>query len=278
MSSWSGSFRPDQVVPEIPQNSEPRTGLAMGDHQAITTAEWGIAREAQDELAIRSHDNLQAAYDRGFFDDLVTPFVGLNRDDNLRAGSTMEKLAKLRVAFGDREKGTMTAANSTPLTDGAAAVLLASPEWAEEHRLPALARFVDAESSAVDYVHGHEGLLMAPAYAVPRMLDRHGLSLQDFDLYEIHEAFASTVLCTLAAWEDETFCRERLDLSSPLGSIDCDRLNVAGSSLATGHPFAATGARIVATAAKLLNERGGGRALISVCAAGGNGLVAILEA
>jgi acetyl-CoA C-acetyltransferase len=273
-----GRLRPDQIVPEIPRNEEPRTGMAMGDHQAITTAEWGISREAQDELAILSHDNLAAAYDRRFMDDLVTPFMGLSRDDNLRPGSTLEKLAKLKPAFGDPETGTMTAANSTPLTDGAAAVLLATEAWAEQRNLPVLARFVDAQAAAVDYVHGHEGLLMAPAYAVPRMLERNKLTLQDFDLYEIHEAFASTVLSTLAAWEDAQFCRDRLGLDAPLGPIDRSRLNVAGSSLATGHPFAATGARIVATAAKLLDERGGGRALISVCAAGGSGLVAILEA
>jgi acetyl-CoA C-acetyltransferase len=276
-----GQLRPDQIVPEIPKNAERRTGMAMGDHQAITTAEWGISQQAQDELTIRSHDNLQAAYDRGFFDDLVTPFLGLSQDNNLRPGSTLEKLGSLKPVFGDPETGTMTAANSTPLTDGAAAVLLSTREWAEARDLPVLARVVDAESAAVDYVHGHEGLLMAPAYAVPRMLARNGLSLQDFDLYEIHEAFASTVLCTLAAWSDETFCTDRLGLDRPLGPIDRDRLNVAGSSLATGHPFAATGARIVATAAKLLSERDdwehGGRALISVCAAGGNGLVAILQ-
>ncbi len=273
-----GQLRPDQLVPEIPKNSEPRTGLAMGEHQAITTAEWGITRKAQDALTVASHDNLFAAYERGFFDDLVTPYLGQGRDDNLRPGGSVEKLGQLPVVFGDKETGTMTAANSTPLTDGAAAVLISSREWAEEHSIPVLAKFVDAESAAVDYVHGHEGLLMAPAYAVPRMLERNGLTLQDFDLYEIHEAFASTVLSTLAAWEDEEFCRERLGLDAPLGSIDMKKLNVAGSSLATGHPFAATGARIVATAAKLLDERGGGRALISVCAAGGNGVVAILEA
>ena len=276
-----GSLRPDQIVPEIPRNAEARTGMAMGDHQAITTAEWGISREAQDELAVASHRNLAAAYDRGFFDDLMTPFLGLSKDNNLRPDSNVEKLATLKPAFGDCETGTMTAANSTPLTDGAAAVLLSTREWAAEHDLPVLARFVDAESAAVDYVHGHEGLLMAPAYAVPRMLARNGLSLQDFDLYEIHEAFASTVLSTLAAWDDKTFCTEKLGLDDTLGTIDMDKLNVAGSSLATGHPFAATGARIVATTAKLLAERddwaNGGRALISVCAAGGNGLVAIVE-
>ncbi len=276
-----GSLRPDHIVPEIPRNEEVRTGMAMGEHQAITTAEWNISREAQDQLTVDSHRNLAAAYDRGFFDDLVTPFLGLAKDNNLRADSSMEKLAKLKPVFGDPETGTMTAANSSPLTDGAAAVLLSTREWAQARDLPVLARFVDAESAAVDYVHGHEGLLMAPAYAVPRMLARNGLTLQDFDLYEIHEAFASTVLSTLAAWNDKAFCTDRLGLDDTLGTIDMAKLNVAGSSLATGHPFAATGARIVATAAKLLSERDdwthGGRALISVCAAGGNGLVAILE-
>lgn len=273
-----GRLRPSQLVPEIPRNAEPRTGLAMGDHQAITTAEWEISREAQDELAFKSHQNLHEAYERGFLDDLVTPFQGLQRDNNLRPDSTLEKLAKLKPVFGDRETGTMTAANSTPLTDGAAATLIATPEWAEARDLPQLARIVDAESAAVDYVHGHEGLLMAPAYAVPRMLDRNGLTLQDFDVYEIHEAFAGTVLSTLAAWEDDAFCKERLGRDEALGSIDMSKLNPVGSSLATGHPFAATGARIIATAAKQLDEMGGGRALISVCAAGGNGVVMILEA
>lgn len=276
-----GQLRPDQIVPEIPRNEERRTGMSMGEHQAITTAKWGIARQAQDELALRSHHNLAAAYERGFFDDLLTPYLGLTRDNNLRADTTMEKLGALKPVFGDPETGTMTAANSTPLTDGAAAVLLSTREWAQERDLPVLARLVDAESAAVDYVHGHEGLLMAPAYAVPRMLARNGLTLQDFDLYEIHEAFAGTVLSTLAAWDDKEFCTTRLGLDDSLGTIDDAALNVAGSSLATGHPFAATGARIVATTAKLLSERNdwehGGRALISVCAAGGNGLVAIVE-
>ena len=273
-----GRLRPSQLVPEIPRNAEPRTGMAMGEHQAITTAEWEISREAQDAIAVASHNNLFAAYENGFFDDLVTPFQGLNRDDNMRPGSDMGKLAKLKPVFGDPETGTMTAANSTPLTDGAAAALIATPAWAEERDLPQLARVVDAESAAVDYVHGHEGLLMAPAYAVPRMLDRNGLTLQDFDIYEIHEAFAGTVLSTLAAWEDDAFCKERLGRDEALGSIDMSKLNPKGSSLATGHPFAATGARIIATAAKQLDEMGGGRALISVCAAGGNGVVMILEA
>ncbi|HEY4008143.1 MAG TPA: acetyl-CoA C-acetyltransferase [Pseudonocardia sp.] len=270
-------LRPGQVVPELPRNAEPRTGLSMGEHAAITAAEWQISREAQDELAAASHRNLAAAYDRGFFDDLVTPYLGLTRDANLRPDSTAEKLATLKPVFGGRD-GTMTAGNSTPLTDGASAVLLGSDEWAREHGVPVLAHVVDAETAAVDYVHGGEGLLMAPVHAVPRLLARQGLSLGDFDFYEIHEAFASTVLATLAAWEDKEYCAERLGLDAPLGSIDRSRLNVTGSSLAAGHPFAATGGRIVATLAKLLAEKGSGRGLISICAAGGQGVVAILEA
>jgi acetyl-CoA C-acetyltransferase len=269
--------RPGMLAPAIPRNEEPRTGLSMGEHQARTGARWGVTRAEQDELAARSHERLAAAYERGFQDDLMTPFLGLERDQNLRPGSTVEKLAKLRPAFGGPD-GTMTAGNSTPLTDGAAVVLLASEEWAAERGLPVLAEFVTGETAAVDYVGGDEGLLMAPAYAVPRMLDRAGLTLQDFDIYEIHEAFASQVLSTLKAWEDAVFCKERLGRAKPLGAIDRAKLNVNGSSLAAGHPFAATGGRIVAAAAKELHERGGGRALISVCAAGGQGVVAILEA
>ncbi|MCG8916684.1 acetyl-CoA C-acetyltransferase [Actinokineospora sp. PR83] len=269
-------IRPGHIVPDIPRNAEPRTGLAMGDHAAITAKEWGITREAQDELAASSHQKLAAAYDRGFFDDLITPFQGLSKDQNLRPESTAEKLAKLKPAFGGAD-GTMTAGNSTPLTDGASAVLLATEEWAKEHRLPVLAYLTFTETAAVDYVHGGEGLLMAPAYAVPRMLARAGLSLQDFDFYEIHEAFASQVLATLAAWESVDFAKEKLGLDAPLGSIDRSKLNVNGSSLAAGHPFAATGGRIVATLAKLLNEKGSGRGLISICAAGGQGVTAILE-
>jgi acetyl-CoA C-acetyltransferase len=269
--------RPQHLVPAIPRNEEPRTGLSMGEHQARTAKEWGITRGAQDELAARSHQSLAAAYERGFLDDLLTPYLGLERDQNLRPDSDTGKLAKLKPAFGGSE-GTMTAGNSTPLSDGAAVALLASEAWAKERGLTPLARFVDAETAAVDYVGGREGLLMAPAYAVPRLLDRNGLKLQDFDLYEIHEAFASQVLCTLAAWEDEQFCRERLGRKEPLGSIDREKLNVNGSSLAAGHPFAATGARILAGLAKALHERGGGRGLISICAAGGQGVVAILEA
>ncbi|KRF45017.1 acetyl-CoA acetyltransferase [Terrabacter sp. Soil811] len=271
-------LRPGHLVPAIPENVEPRTGLSMGEHMALTAAQWGITREAQDELAAASHRHLAAAYERGFFDDLVTPYLGVSRDTNLRADSTVEKLSTLKPVFGKGDGATMTAGNSTPLTDGASAVLLASEEWAAEHRLTPLAWFVDAETAAVDYVHGDEGLLMAPAYAVPRLLARNGLSLQDFDFYEIHEAFAATVLTTLKAWEDPDFCRERLGLDAPLGSIDRGRLNVNGSSLAAGHPFAATGGRIVASLAKQLKEAGGGRGLISICAAGGQGVVAILEA
>ena len=270
-------IRPTQIVPDIPRNAEPRTGLSMGEHAAITAKEWGITREAQDELAAASHQKLAAAYERGFFGDLLTPYQGLTRDANLRPDSTADKLAKLKPAFGGPD-GTMTAGNSTPLTDGASTVLLASEEWARERSLPVLAYLTHSETAAVDYVHGHEGLLMAPAYAVPRMLARAGLTLQDFDFYEIHEAFASQVLATLAAWEDAEFAKTRLGLDEPPGTIDRTKLNVNGSSLAAGHPFAATGGRIVATLAKLLHEKGEGRGLISICAAGGQGTTAILEA
>ncbi|MCZ2803617.1 acetyl-CoA C-acetyltransferase [Modestobacter sp. VKM Ac-2983] len=277
LSALAG-IRPGQLVPEVPRNAEPRTGLAMGDHAAITAAEWEIGREEQDELTVRSHQALAAAYDRGFFDDLVTSFLGLTRDQNLRPDTSLEKLAKLKPVFGQGEGATMTAGNSTPLTDGASAVLLASDEWAAEHDLPVLAHLVDAQTAAVDYVHGGEGLLMAPAYAVPVLLARNGLTLQDFDFYEVHEAFASTVLATLKAWESPEYCKEKLGLDAPLGSIDRGKLNVHGSSLAAGHPFAATGGRIVATLAKTLHEAGPGkRGLISICAAGGQGVVAILE-
>jgi acetyl-CoA C-acetyltransferase len=270
-------LRPGQVVPAIPRNEEPRTGLSMGEHCALMAAEWGIARADQDELTARSHANLNAGYERGFQDDLVTPYLGLERDQNLRPGSSVEKLATLKPVFGDPE-GTLTAGNSTPLSDGASAVLLASEEWARERGLPVLAYFTDAQTAAVDHVHKREGLLMAPAYAMPRMLDRMGVGLGDFDLYELHEAFAAQVLCTLRAWEDPVFCRERLGRDEPLGAIDRERLNVNGGSLAAGHPFAATGGRIVAALAKELNERGEGRGVISICAAGGQGVVAALEA
>jgi acetyl-CoA C-acetyltransferase len=273
---------------EIPANSEPRTGLSMGEHAAITAKQLGIKRVDQDELAVASHRNMAAAYDRGFFDDLVTPFLGLYRDDNLRPDASVEKLAKLRPVFGVKAgDATMTAGNSTPLTDGASVALLAGEDWAAAHSLAPLAYLVDSETAAVDYVTGRDGLLMAPTYAVPRLLTRNGLSLQDFDFYEIHEAFASVVLAHLQAWESEEYCKERLGLDAALGSIDRSKLNVNGSSLAAGHPFAATGGRILAQAAKQLFEKkeakkadGGGtvRALISICAAGGQGVTAILEA
>ncbi|WP_027941550.1 acetyl-CoA C-acetyltransferase [Amycolatopsis taiwanensis] len=269
-------LRPGQVVPEIPRNAEPRTGLSMGEHAAITAKEWEISRAEQDDLAAASHQRLAAAYERGFFDDLVTPYLGLKRDQNLRPDSTPEKLAKLKPVFGGRP-GTMTAGNSTPLSDGASTVLLATEDWAARRNLPVLAYLTFSQTAAVDYVHGGEGLLMAPAYAVPRMLAKAGLSLADFDFYEIHEAFASQVLATLKAWEDPAFAKERLGLDAPLGSIDRNKLNVNGSSLAAGHPFAATGGRIVATLAKLLHANGSGRGLISICAAGGQGVTAILE-
>jgi acetyl-CoA C-acetyltransferase len=270
-------LRPQHAVrPELPRNAEPRTGLSMGEHAAITALTWNVDRAAQDELALTSHQRLAAAYDSGFFDDLLTPYLGLTRDQNLRPDSSLEKLSRLKPVYG-RENPTMTAGNSTPLTDGASAVLLASEEWAAARSLPVLAYLADSETAAVDYVHGEEGLLMAPAYAVPRMLARNGLTLQDFDFYEIHEAFASQVLSTLAAWESPSFCKEKLGLDAPLGAIDRAKLNVNGSSLAAGHPFAATGGRIVATLAKLLAQKGSGRGLISICAAGGQGVVAILE-
>ncbi|WP_028057974.1 acetyl-CoA C-acetyltransferase [Candidatus Solirubrobacter pratensis] len=266
-------LRPGQIVPETPVNREPRTGMSMGEHAALMAKDWGVTREEQDELAAASHAKLAAAYDRGFYEDLVQPYLGLERDQNLRPDSTPEKLAKLKPVFGD----TMTAGNSTPLTDGASAVLLASEDWAAERGLPVLAYITAAQTAAVDHVHKGEGLLMAPTYAMPRMLDRAGLSLQDFDLYEIHEAFASQVLATLKAWADPVYNRERLGREAPLGEIDRDRLNVNGGSLAAGHPFAATGGRIVAGLAKALDERGSGRGAISICAAGGQGVVAILE-
>ena len=272
------SIRPADLVPSQPQNSEPRTGLSMGEHMAITAEKWGVSREAQDELALASHHNLAQAYEDGFFDDLMTSYLGLTKDQNLRPESSMDKLGSLKPVFGKGPDATLTAGNSTPLTDGASTVLLGSEDWAAARGLPVQAYVVDAETAAVDYVHGDEGLLMAPAYAVPRLLARNGLTLQDFDFYEIHEAFAATVLSTLAAWEDEEFCRDRLGLDAPLGPIDRSRLNVHGSSLAAGHPFAATGGRIVATLAKLLHAKGpGSRGLVSVCAAGGQGVVAILE-
>ncbi len=271
-------FRLSMLMPLTPSVYEPRTKLTMGDSCELMVKEWGITREAQDELAYASHMNAAKGYDEGFFDDLVVPFHGVKRDNNLRAETTLEKLASLKPAYDKKSgKGTLTAGNSTPLTDGASAVLLATEEWAKSHKLPVLAYLTHGETAAVDFVGKKEGLLMAPAYAMPRMLKRAGLKLQDFDYYEIHEAFAGQVLCTLKAWEDARFCRERLGLDKPLGSIDRSKLNVKGSSVAVGHPFAATGGRILHTAAKLLSQKGSGRCLISICAAGGQGVVAILE-
>jgi acetyl-CoA C-acetyltransferase len=274
-------LRPGMLVtPALPRNGEPRTGLSMGEHAELMASEWAIAREDQDQLALQSHLNFARAYDEGFFTDLMTPFNGISRDNNLRADLTIEKLRTLKPVFDKKvapERGTLTAGNSTPLTDGASAVLLASEAWAKARKLPVLAYLTFSEVAAVDFFDKKEGLLMAPAYAVPRMLARAGLALQDFDYYEIHEAFAAQVLCTLSAWEDKAFCKERLGLARPLGGIDRSRLNVNGSSLAAGHPFAATGGRIVATLAKLLAHKGTGRGLISICAAGGQGVVAILE-
>ncbi len=270
------TVRPKHLAPLIPQNGEPRTGLSMGDHCQITAKEWNIPRDEQDKLAFESHSKMAKAYERGFFKDMITPFMGLERDNNLRGDTTLEKLASLKPCF-DRENGTMTAANSTPLTDGASAVLLASEEWAKANNLPVLAYLTYCDTAAVDFVGKKEGLLIAPAYAVPRLLDRAGITLQDFDFYEIHEAFAAQVLYTLKAWETESFCKQKLGRDKALGSIDRSKLNVNGSSLAAGHPFAATGGRIIHTLAKLLNEKGSGRGLISICAAGGQGVVAILE-
>jgi acetyl-CoA C-acetyltransferase len=270
-------FSPRELKPEFPGVGEPRTGKSMGQHCELMAQEWAIARADQDALAAASHHKAAAAYERGFFDDLVVPFRGVTRDNILRPDSSIEKLATLKPAFDKLSgRGTLTAGNSTPLTDGAAAVLLGTQEWADSRGLKVQAWLVDAQVAAVDFVHG-EGLLMAPAWAVPQMLKRHGLSLQDFDFYEIHEAFAAQVLCTLRAWESESFCRDKLGLDAALGSIDPAKLNVVGSSLAVGHPFAATGARIVATLAKLLEEKGSGRGLISVCTAGGMGVTAIVE-
>ena len=266
-----------EFKPAFPGVAEPRTGMSMGDHCEKMAKEWHIARQAQDQLALASHQKLAAAYEASFFDGLVVPFRGLKRDGFLRADSSLEKLASLKPAFDKSSgHGTLTAGNSTGLSDGAAVVLLASDDWAARRGLTIQAYFRDAEVAAVDFVHG-EGLLMAPTVAVPRMLARHGLTLQDFDFYEIHEAFAAQVLCTLRAWESADYCKQRLGLEQPLGAIDPARLNVHGSSLAAGHPFAATGARVLATLAKLLEQKGSGRGLISICTAGGMGVTAILE-
>lgn len=274
-------IRPKHLAPLVPANGEPRTGMSMGEHTEVTVKEWNIGQEEQDQIAFNSHKNLLAAYERGFFNDLVTPFQGLEQD-NLAREPNLEKMATLKPAFDRKSgKGTLTAANSSALTDGASCVLLASEEWAKENGHEVLAYVSFYETASVDFLGKNggtkEGLLMAPAYAVSQMIDRAGISLQDFDFYEIHEAFAGVVASTLKAWEDETFCKERLGRDAAMGSIDRSKLNINGSSVATGHPFAATGGRIVGTLAKMINEKGSGRGLISICAAGGQGAVAIIE-
>jgi acetyl-CoA C-acetyltransferase len=270
-------FTMGELAPVAPSTQEPRTGLSMGEHCELMARQWEVSREAQDELALASHLNAARAYDEGFHDDLIVPFAGVLKDNNVRADTSLEKMATMKPAF-DRSsgEGTLTAANSTPLTDGAAAVLLASDEWAKARGLPILAYLTFGQVAANDFAHG-DGLLMAPTIAVSRMLERAGLALQDFDLYEIHEAFAAQVLCTLKAWEDPDYCRTVLGRDAPLGSIDRSKLNPKGSSLAYGHPFAATGARILGLAAKELATEMKQRALISVCTAGGQGVTAIIE-
>ncbi len=270
-------FSPRELTPGFPGVAEPRTGKSMGEHCELMAREWDITREAQDQLAYDSHRKAAVAYEEGFYDDLLIPCRGVTRDNILRADTSLEKLAKLRPVFDKRSgKGTLTAGNSTALTDGASAVLLSSNEWASEHDLPVQALLTDSRVAAVDFIHG-EGLLMAPTVAVAELLTANGLTLQDFDYYEIHEAFAAQVLCTLRAWESPQYCRDRLGLDKALGEIDPEKINVVGSSLAMGHPFAATGARIVATLGKLLERKGSGRGLISICTAGGMGVAAILE-
>ena len=271
-------FSPAELAPQPPANAEPRTGLSMGQHCERMAKEWSIGRTEQDELTVASHHNAAQAWDEGFFDDLVIPHAGVLRDNNLRPDTNMEQLAKLKPVFDHKSgNGTLTAGNSTALTDGAAAVFLASEDYAREHDLPIAAWLTQGRTASVDFVNNDEGLLMAPTIAVAEMLQRAGLTLQDFDYYEIHEAFAAQVLCTLKAWESEDYCKERLGLDQPLGSIDRSKMNIHGSSLAVGHPFAATGARITATLAHMLEQKGAGRGLISVCTAGGMGVAAILE-
>jgi acetyl-CoA C-acetyltransferase len=273
---WFG-LRPKNFRPVLPGVTEPRTGLSMGESTELMVKTWGITRTEQDQLALESHQKAAAAYAEGFYKDLVIEYLGLTQDNNIRADSTLEKLARLQPSFDFSGAGTLTAGNSTPMTDGAAAVLLASEAWARERNLPVLAYLSYGKVAAVDYIEKKEGLLMAPAYAVPRMLSDAKLKLQDFDFYEIHEAFAGQVLCTLKAWTDPAYCRDKLQLPGVLGTIDRSKLNVKGGSLAIGHPFAATGARIVASLAKILDENKAKRGLISICTAGGMGVTAILE-
>ncbi|MDP3268467.1 MAG: acetyl-CoA C-acetyltransferase [Legionella sp.] len=269
-------FNWNLLKPQLPEVREPRSGLSMGEHCELMVKEWDISRLAQDELALRSHQNAALAYDAGFYEDLITPVDGLSKDTITRPDTTIEKLGQLKPAFDRSGKGTLTAGNSTPLTDGASLVLLGTDYWAKEHNLEVLAYFKDCEVAAVDFVHG-AGLLMAPTVAVSRLLERNHLTLQDFDFYEIHEAFAGQVLCTLKAWESKEYCQQVLGRNEPLGSIDLTKMNVKGGSLTLGHPFAATGGRIVGAGAKMLAQKGNGRLLISVCTAGGMGVAAILE-
>ncbi len=276
LGPWFG-LRPKDLRPVLPGIAEPHTGLSMGESTELMVKTWGISRADQDQLALESHQNAAAAYAAGFYQGLVLEYLGLTSDNNIRTDTSLEKLAKLKPVFDLSGNGTLTAGNSTPMTDGASAVLLASEAWARERDLPVLAFLTYGKVAAVDYVHKKEGLLMAPAFAVPRMLNDAGLTLADFDFYEIHEAFAGQVLCTLKAWTDPVFCRDKLGLPGALGSIDRSKLNVKGGSLALGHPFAATGTRIIATLAKILDEQQGKRGLISVCTAGGMGVTAILE-
>jgi acetyl-CoA C-acetyltransferase len=276
MGPWFG-LRLKNLRPVLPGIAEPRTGLSMGESTELMVKTWGITRAEQDQLALESHQKAAAAYASGFYKDLVLEYLGVTQDNNIRSDTSLEKLAKLKPVFDSSGAGTLTAGNSTPMTDGASAVLLASEAWARERDLPVLAYLSYGKVAAVDYIDKKEGLLMAPAYAVPRMLNDAGLTLQDFDFYEIHEAFAGQVLCTLKAWTDPAFCRDRLRLPGVLGTIDRSRLNVKGGSLAIGHPFAATGTRIVASLAKILHEKQAKRGLISVCTAGGMGVTAILE-
>ncbi len=268
-------INPKLLLPIFPAVKEPQTGLSMGQHTELMVQEWKISQAEQDQLAYESHQKAARAYEAGFHQDLLFEFKGLKKDSILRPDTTIEKLAKLKPAFDFTGKGTLTAGNSTALTDGASAVLLGSEDFADKHKLPILAYFVDAEYSAVDFVKG-EGLLMAPTFAVKRLLERNNLKLQDFDFYEIHEAFAGQVLCTLKAWESPEYCK-KMGLSEPMGSIDRNKLNVNGGSLALGHPFAATGGRIIASLAKALSQKGSGRGLISICTAGGMGVAAIIE-
>ena len=276
LGPWFG-LRPSHLRPVLPGIAEPRTGLSMGEHTELMVKTWGITRAEQDQLALESHQKAAAAYAAGFYKDLVRDYLGLTQDNNIRSDTSLEKLAKLRPVFDASGAGTLTAGNSTPMTDGASAVLLASEAWARERNLPVLAFLSYGKVAAVDFVDKKEGLLMAPAYAVPRMLEDAHLTLQDFDFYEIHEAFAGQVLCTLKAWSDPVFCREKLALPGALGAIDRAKLNVKGGSLAIGHPFAATGTRIVATLAKILDQAKAKRGLISICTAGGMGVTAIVE-